>query len=317
MPSCKEGAPTLHYLALRCTWREARLTHSWAETEVTEPLLLPASSSPTDTDGPGRPDSMTLEEPDVQEAQKDKKRNSDLSPSADDDGTEAKTSVYLDAVDDHVADLMRQLRDIPEPSGNALETLIEGESARLAEMASVSFGEAEVQRENEGTEKGKPEKFEKYGKGEGKTEHEAEGKAKTVEEDKAAKLELARKQANRCSTSSLSLARRRTHSAGRERRRHERHDAVVELHEESPAAFQVSQPALAESRSPSFPRHLLPSHTSSLHLTTLAIYPIHPFNMSPPADTQDFLFWAYPHLDCKVTWTNVARVSQPAVLRQS
>ena len=24
---------------------------------------------------------------------------------------------------------------------------------------------------------------------------------------------------------------------------------------------------------------------------------------------QDFLFWAYPHLDCRVTWTNVEAVS--------
>jgi hypothetical protein len=30
---------------------------------------------------------------------------------------------------------------------------------------------------------------------------------------------------------------------------------------------------------------------------------------------QDFLFWAYPHLECKVTWTNVEDVSGPAVER--
>lgn len=46
----------------------------------------------------------------------------------------------------------------------------------------------------------------------------------------------------------------------KEDRTDERIDAVVELHEESPAAFQ------------------------------------------------DFLFWAYPHLECKVTWTNVESV---------
>lgn len=29
-------------------------------------------------------------------------------------------------------------------------------------------------------------------------------------------------------------------------------------------------------------------------------------------DPQDFLYWAYPHLDCKATWTNVEGVSYPS-----
>jgi hypothetical protein len=32
---------------------------------------------------------------------------------------------------------------------------------------------------------------------------------------------------------------------------------------------------------------------------------------------QDFLFWAYPHLDCKVSWTNVEPVSHPIHPSQS
>lgn len=51
-------------------------------------------------------------------------------------------------------------------------------------------------------------------------------------------------------------------------------DAVVELHE-SPSAFQVSSAV-----------------PTRMQLTG-----------------QDFLFWAYPHLECKVTWTNVEGVS--------
>ena len=29
---------------------------------------------------------------------------------------------------------------------------------------------------------------------------------------------------------------------------------------------------------------------------------------------QDFLFWAYPHLDCRVSWTNVEAVSKPPLV---
>ena len=29
---------------------------------------------------------------------------------------------------------------------------------------------------------------------------------------------------------------------------------------------------------------------------------------------QDFLFWAYPHLDCRVSWTNVEAVSHSTIL---
>jgi len=29
---------------------------------------------------------------------------------------------------------------------------------------------------------------------------------------------------------------------------------------------------------------------------------------------QDFLFWAYPHLDCRVSWTNVEAVSDSSLL---
>lgn len=242
-----------------------------------------------------------LGEGDKEEKEEKRDERGDSPPAAlEGDETEAKASVYLDAVDEGVADLMRELRDLPDPSGDALETLVDGDSASRA--GEDVPHEQDAERESERTERAEKAV---------KVEPVAEGKAAT-EEDKAAKLELelARRHAKRCSTSSLSLARRRTHSAGHERRRHERHDAVVELHEESPAAFQVSQPrrcrllprsvftAIVHRPSSSF----LISLISALHSTS------QPSSAVRPTHKQDFLFWAYPHLDCKVTWTNVAGV---------
>ncbi len=172
--------------------RTALTDGSWAETEVAEPRFRP--SSPDD----GRPDSMQLDPAEKEEAAAE----------------EGKTSVYLDAVDHGVADLMRELRELPDPPGDALETLVEGESLRRAE------------REEVGEKEETP-----------KVEHKPDRASPTKLE-----LDLAR-HAKRTSASSLNLARRRTHSAGRERRRHERHDALIELPEDSPAAFQVSHRA--------------------------------------------------------------------------
>lgn len=194
---------------------------------------------------------------------------------------DTKTSVYLDAVDDGVADLMRELRDLPEPSGNALETLIEGDAGSGPRKALAPH--APGLGEDPGAEEravGEETKLKQPG------------------------FELSPHPAKRCSAaSSLSLARRRTHSAGHERRRHERHDAVVELHEESPAAFQVSlHPSFLPSSIPIFLSH----HPSFCHSLS-SLFRLSSFARS--LTQQDFLFWAYPHLECKVTWTNVAGVS--------
>ncbi|BEJ17957.1 hypothetical protein CspHIS471_0702340 [Cutaneotrichosporon sp. HIS471] len=217
----------------------ACLQGSWAETEVAEPRFRAAS--PDD----GRPDSMQLDPP-----------HGDA-PSHEGEG-EGKTSVYLDAVDHEVADIMRELRELPDPSGNALETLVEGESLRRAERATEGKEEKgdELKRNADHRREEKQGEDSRGLKGLDLAGHKPE---RTRDSITKLELDLAR-HAKRTSASSLNLARRRTHSAGRERRRHERHDALIELPEDSPAAFQ------------------------------------------------DFLFWAYPHLECKVTWTNVARL---------
>jgi hypothetical protein len=48
-----------------------------------------------------------------------------------------------------------------------------------------------------------------------------------------------------------------------------------------------------------------PSHT--LEDDAEAVVELHEESASA---FQDFLFWAYPHLDCRVSWTNVEAVSQ-------
>ncbi|KLT45781.1 hypothetical protein CC85DRAFT_117288 [Cutaneotrichosporon oleaginosum] len=218
----------------------ACLQGSWAETEVAEPRFPAASADD------GRPDSMQMDPPEEREE------------AGHEGETEGKTSVYLDAVDHGVADIMRELRELPDPRGDALETLVEGESLRRAERASEAGEEVKAPAKDE-KELAVPAEGEKEEATQETAKTPVEHKRRSKESPTKLELDLAR-HAKRTSASSLNLARRRTHSAGRERRRHERHDALIELPEDSPAAFQ------------------------------------------------DFLFWAYPHLECKVTWTNVARL---------
>ncbi|WVW86184.1 hypothetical protein I302_108225 [Kwoniella bestiolae CBS 10118] len=164
-----------------------------------------------------------------------------------------KTNLYLDGTDDpSVADILRELRELPEtPDGvRAISDVLEDTTPNLSEVLSNTVSHGSLSRLtiqpplSDAPILGNP----------------LISPSPSIEST-STQIPLP----HRPSSGRHSVRTSRTRSTIRHSfssgagigSRNTRLEAVVELHEESPAAFH------------------------------------------------DFLFWAYPHLECKVTWTNV------------
>ncbi|WVQ84414.1 hypothetical protein IAT38_006566 [Cryptococcus sp. DSM 104549] len=208
---------------------------------------------------------------------------SNESPVPPDDGAqgeasdeETKTaSVYLDAAEDggDVAVILKELREIPEGSVTGDAEGRRGSGATIGAspaLGEVAEGEAEPSRPNTAPPQAMaPPPVNTFHLAPASAltlaSSEAEIEAESEDEPVHALTHPPNRRTNPMRASfSSSIASRKSKtlrvSTGKEKavvNERARADVVVELHEESAAAFQ------------------------------------------------DFLFWAYPHLECKVTWTNV------------
>lgn len=221
-------------------------------------------------------------------------RRSRQSLGIEDDRSENKSSVYLDAVDGFdngpgpsVAEILRELRDIPEPVGAALDA-IEGSRGRTDAIAQptptaahphvLPFSAAPRTPPSQASPVVPPERPRSAP---APSPSEVLPPPQPTSLSPPLPMRLQPVLPSACPpTVTAASARRNTRDPRSETHfdpnipawpgrtaaspaaaEKERPDATVELHEESPGAFQ------------------------------------------------DFLFWAYPHLECKVTWTNVEGVS--------
>ncbi|WWD03656.1 hypothetical protein V865_001711 [Kwoniella europaea PYCC6329] len=166
-----------------------------------------------------------------------------------------KSDLYIDGTDDpSVADILRELRELPEtPDGvRAISDVLEDNTPTLGEVIS-GHGNSIGSLSRLTIQPPPPDV------------HLPDGSAPLISPSpsvESVQTELA--PSHQPSSARLSIRTTRTRSTIRHSfssgtgmgMKNTRLEAVVELHEESPAAFH------------------------------------------------DFLFWAYPHLECKVTWTN-------------
>ncbi|WWC91705.1 uncharacterized protein L201_006651 [Kwoniella dendrophila CBS 6074] len=264
------------------------LQGNWAETNpITDPALSASyavdlspppsvevpSSPPTDTDPPSPRYSSNLALPDhadptthhenlhddssneeLQELVEEKEPTRASMPSSQQ--FSPRSEIYLDNPEDDpsVADILRELRELPEtPNGDRSRAV----SGRLEDNNTCSD----------------PSGFEALSSRLSIEPSSSSGIRTNEDDDSPISLSVSSEQTEmQRSDSNISRTRNLTRSRTRSTIRHsfssglavaqnglrnQKLEAVVELHEESPAAFH------------------------------------------------DFLFWAYPHLECKVTWTNV------------